>query len=396
MKRSPLIPIFLIVFVDILGLTIILPLFPFYAEKFGATPAVVGSLVSVYAFCQFIAGPILGQLSDRYGRRPILIISQIGTFFGLLILAFAANLWMLFLGRIIDGITAGNITVAQAAISDVTPPKDRVRAYGIIGVSFGLGFLLGPAISGVLVGYGMSTPILAAAALSALSILGTTFLLPRTVPVQDALAEKGFFIRRETWKRLLTHVDLKIYLGQFFLFSLIFTCFTSGFALFAERRYQWNGQPFGVREVGFLMAGLGLYGIILQGGLLGRLVKKWGEVRLVQWGFLTCLIGFAMLGWAMSFGALALALLISAFGTGVLRPALTALVSQSAGPSEQGVVMGVSQSLGSIAAIVAPLMAGFLIQSEHLILWTSLMALVSGLALAMIKFREYEKRKSAA
>jgi DHA1 family tetracycline resistance protein-like MFS transporter len=383
-KSSPLIPIFLIVFVDILGLTIILPLFPFYAQKFGATPAVVGSLVSIYALCQFVAGPILGQLSDRHGRRPILIISQIGTFVGLLVVGFASSLWMLFLGRILDGITAGNITVAQAAISDVTPPQDRVRAYGIIGVSFGLGFLLGPAISGLLVGYGMNTPIFAAAGLSALSILGTIFLLPKTVPVQDALSEKGLFIRRETWKRLLTHPELKVYLGQFFLFSMIFTCFTSGFALFAERRYFWNGQPFGAREVGFVLAGLGLYGIVLQGGLLGRLVKRWGEVRLVQWGFLACMIGYGLLGWAMDFGLLAVALVVASFGTGVLRPALTALISQNAEPNEQGLVIGVSQSLGSIAAIIAPLLAGALIQSEHLILWTLLMTLISGVALAMI------------
>lgn len=393
-KVSPLVPIFLIVFVDILGLTIILPLFPFYAEKFGATPAIVGSLVSVYAFCQFLAGPILGQLSDRHGRKPILLLSQLGTFIGFLVLAFASSLWMLFLGRIIDGITAGNITVAQAAISDVTPPKDRVRAYGIIGVSFGLGFLLGPAISGILVGYSMSAPIFAAAGLSFLSILGTLFFLPKTQPALDTNTEKGFFIKRETWKRFLSHPDLKIYLGQFFIFNLVFTCFTAGFALFAERSFSWDGHPFTAREVGFVLAGLGFYGMILQGGLIGRLAKKFGEIKLVLWGFTTCLVGYFILSFASGFALLGLALVISSFGTGVLRPALTALVSETVAPNEQGLAMGVSQSLGSIANILAPLMAGALIQTGHLGLWALAMSSISGIALVMISLRKRSKIKS--
>ena len=387
-KPSPLIPIFLIVFVDILGLTIILPLFPFYAEKFGATPAVVGSLVSVYAFCQFLAGPILGQLSDRHGRRPVLLLSQLGTFVGFLVLAFASSLWMLFLGRIIDGLTAGNITVAQAAISDVTPPKDRVRAYGIIGVSFGLGFLLGPAISGVLVGYSMSAPIFAAAGLSFLSILGTLFIFPKAKPALDTNIEKGLFIKLETWKRFFSHPDLKIYLGQFFIFNVVFTCFTSGFALFAERSLIWDGHPFSAREVGFVLAGLGFYGMILQGGLIGRLAKKFGEIKLVLWGFITCLIGYFLLSFASNFMVLGLALVISSFGTGVLRPALTALVSEVVSPTEQGLAMGVSQSLGSIANILAPLIAGALIQTGHLALWALAMSAISGVALIMIAMRK--------
>src|SRR2546430_1946456 len=182
MKKSPLLPIFLIVIVDVLGLTIILPLLPFYAESLGASPRVVGLLVSAYAICQFFAGPPLGHLSDRVGRRPVLLVSQIGTCIGFLILAFANSLWLVFLARIIDGLTAGNLTVAQAYISDVTEPQHRAKAFGIIGVAFGLGFLVGPAITGFLADFGNQYPILAAAGLSFTSIMATYFLLPSTAP----------------------------------------------------------------------------------------------------------------------------------------------------------------------------------------------------------------------
>src|SRR6266404_8854170 len=191
MKKSPLLPIFLIVLVDILGLTIILPLLPFYAESMGATPRVVGMLVSAYAICLLIAGPPLGHLSDRVGRRPVLLVSQMGTCVGFLILASAHVLWMVFLARIIDGLTAGNLTVAQAYISDVTELENRAKSFGMIGIAFGLGFLVGPALSGYLAQFNHTYPILLAAALSFTSIMCTYFLLPAVRPHPDAQAERG-------------------------------------------------------------------------------------------------------------------------------------------------------------------------------------------------------------
>src|SRR4029077_1543312 len=190
-KSSPLLPIFLIVVVDVLGLTIILPLLPFYAESLGATPRVVGLLVSAYAICQLIAGPPLGHLSDRIGRRPVLLVSQVGTCIGFLILAYANTLWVVFLARIIDGLTAGNLTVAQAYIADVTDPEHRTRSFGIIGIAFGLGFLVGPGISGFLAQFGNVYPIFAAAGLSFTSILCTYFLLPGVKPHPHPELEPG-------------------------------------------------------------------------------------------------------------------------------------------------------------------------------------------------------------
>ena len=190
MKKSPLLPIFLIVAVDVLGLTLILPLLPFYAEKMGATPTEVGLLVAVYAACQLVAGPLLGQMSDRTGRKPLLLVSQFGTLIGFLILAYAHVLWVVFVSRIIDGITAGNLSLAQAYIADVTEPENRTKSFAVIGVSFGIGFLIGPAISGYLSTFGYQYPIFAAAALSATSILATYFLLPSVTPGEGAASRR--------------------------------------------------------------------------------------------------------------------------------------------------------------------------------------------------------------
>ena len=186
MTKSPLLPIFLIVLVDILGLTIILPLLPFYAEKLGASPLIIGFLVATYAICQLIAGPPLGKLSDRVGRRPVLLVSQAGTLMGFLILGVAQALWMVFLSRVIDGLTAGNLSLAQAYISDVTEPEDRAKSFGVIGIAFGIGFLIGPALSGFLSQFGYHYPVYAAACLSATSILATYFLLPSSPPVPES------------------------------------------------------------------------------------------------------------------------------------------------------------------------------------------------------------------
>ncbi len=183
--RSPLLPIFLIVLVDILGFTIILPLLPFYAERLGATPVMVGTLVAVFAVCQLISGPILGQLSDRFGRRPVLLASQVGTLAGFLMMTYAGSLWMVFLARAIDGATAGNLTTAQAYISDVTKPEERTKSFAMIGVAFGFGFLVGPGITGFLSHYSYQAPLWAASALSFTSILCTFFLLPRKEVVHE-------------------------------------------------------------------------------------------------------------------------------------------------------------------------------------------------------------------
>ncbi len=385
--RNVLLPIFLIVVVDVLGMTIILPLLPFYAERYGATPQVVGLLVTTYALCQLVAGPILGQLSDRHGRRPLLIVSQLGTFAGFLVLGFARTLWLIFFSRFLDGITAGNLSLAQAYISDVTEPKDRAKSFGLIGIAFGIGFLIGPAISGFLSQYDYSYPAWAAAALSFTSVCCTYFLLPRAAP--HAGEESGPGGKRlgvldwGAYAQYFKRPELGRLLGTFFIFSLMFGLFLSGFALFAERRFTTGGHPFGPKEVGYLYAYSGLLGVFIQGGLLGRLVKKFGERRLALVGYASACLGLLGLSMARPLGALLLVFSFTAFGNSVLRPCLTALVTHHSDRREQGTVLGLTQSLYSIAMIVSPLVSGWLIGVGLLAPWALLGAALAASGFAV-------------
>lgn len=383
MRKSPLFSIFLIVLVDVLGLTIILPLLPFYAESLGATPFIVGLLVSAYALCQLVAGPFLGHISDRAGRKPVLLASQFGTFVGFLILASARSLWVVFLARIIDGLTAGNLAVAQACISDVTEPENRAKAFGLIGVAFGLGFLVGPAFSGYLAQFAHYYPILAAAGLSATSILATYFLLPAT----PAHATHQHEEETRGWRLYVAAFKdsrLAPLLWQFFAFTFAFGTFFAGFALFAERRLTYNGAPFGPKEVGYVFAFSGLVGILIQAVLIGRLVKSLGESRLVQLGFVCMAAGSVLLGGVHYIPYLLLAITFLTFGSAILRPSLTSLITKRVARNRQGMAIGLMQSLMSVSQIVAPVIAGLLIQHHFLSTWAWTGGLVCAIGFSLI------------
>ena len=394
--RSPLLPMFLIVLVDILGFTIVIPLLPFYALHFGASPLVATLLVSIYAVCSLISTPIIGKLSDQYGRKPLLMYSQAGTCAGFLVLAFSSSLWMVFIGRILPGISAGNLSIAQAYISDHTAPENRTKAFGVIGVAFGIGFMLGPALGGWLGKIALHLPFIVAASLSALAMLCTYLLLPKEEPPAEVAPETGPGGRRpsafdwRTYAEYFGRPALRALYIQFFLFSFAFSCFFSGFALFAHLtpELQW-----GPDEVGYLFAYAGFLGILLQGGLLGRLVKKYGEFKLSIFAFITSVIAYGLVGFATTVTMLVIASTVNAFGQGILRPVLTARLTQAVARHEQGVVLGISGSLGSVAMFLAPPTGGVLLDHAWLVAWAlvptgvSLIGLIAVLAWAGVTER---------
>ncbi|HET8549884.1 MAG TPA: MFS transporter, partial [Bryobacteraceae bacterium] len=330
-------------------------------------------------------GPVLGRASDQLGRKPLLILSQVGTLIGFIILAYANALWLVFLSRVIDGFTAGNLSLAQAYIADVTQPEERAKSFAVIGIAFGIGFLVGPGISGFLVQFGYVWPIWMAAALSATSIIATIVLLPRRKPSADAEAT-GRRLSILAWRIYVEYFRrpaLAVLLIQLFVFLFAFSVFMSGFPLFAERRFTWNGEPFHAKHVGYVYAYVGVISVILQGGLIGPLVRRLGERRLGQIGFTLSSIGFSILAFTFDIPLLLAVAAITSLGTGVLRPVLTSLITQKTSRAEQGTVLGLTQSIQSVASIVAPFIAGVLIQHGNLESWALLAAVFSGIGLLM-------------
>ncbi|HWN08354.1 MAG TPA: MFS transporter [Pyrinomonadaceae bacterium] len=365
MKRSPLVVIFTTVFIDLVGFGIVIPVLPYFAEgsRFSASPRTIGILIASYSLMQLIFSPVLGRLSDKHGRRPVLLISIIGTGIGFLILGFATTLWMLFLGRILDGITGGNISTAQAYVADITTPEERAKGMGLLGAAFGLGFIFGPAIGGILSQWGIGVPFFFAAGLCFANALLLYFTLPETVtPDHPARTSAA---RGRGWSQLLKSFKqprLGFVLSIYFLFIVAFSIMTTTFSLYTMFRFGYDAQ-----HNGYLFAYVGLLAVIVQGGLIGKLVKRFGELPLVVIGALF----FAISLFAVPFvgperGGL-IALLVGggifSLGNSLATPSLTTLASRSVGPAEQGGVLGVVQSIASLARAVGPALAAVLIHS---------------------------------
>jgi DHA1 family tetracycline resistance protein-like MFS transporter len=364
MKRSPLLVIFITVFIDLVGFGIVIPVLPYYAEgtRFGATPREVGLLFASYSVMQLVFAPVLGRLSDKYGRRPILLISLLGTSLGFLILGFASTLWMLFLGRIIDGISGGNISTAQAYIADVTTKENRAKGMGLIGAAFGLGFVFGPAIGGILSRWGINVPFLFAGGLALANAILLYFTLPETVTADHPARTSAASGRG--WKQLLDALEqrqLALVLAIYFLSIVAFSIMTASFSLFMMFRLGYD--PW---HSGWIFAFVGVVSAIIQGGLIGRLVKRFGEPALViAGGFLLSIslfvspfvtVAMGLIG-ILSVGAL------SSIGNALTAPTLSSLASKSASAAEQGSVLGVTQSVASVARAVGPSIAAVLIYS---------------------------------
>lgn len=354
MRRSPMMTIFLIAFVGMMGYGIILPITPFYAQAFGASDFQIGLIIASYALMQFIFAPILGSMSDRYGRKLLLIISLIGTVVSLILFGMATSLAWLFIGRMIDGATGGNIAIAQAYVSDITTEENRARGMGMIGAALGLGFIAGPALGAILSSGGnYRLPIFVAAGIAAVSVLMTIFLLPE--PEQHKITQ----FRTFNLGRILGALgDQRI--GQPLLIALLvalaFTAFETTFALFAKNRLNYGSV-----QTGYALAYIGIVVALIQGGLIRRLAKRYGEVVLIAAGTLLLGGGLLVLGFINNtWQFIAIGMVIAA-GEGIYSPSMSALISRRSPDQQRGEYLGLYQSMGSLARIIAPLTAAWLL-----------------------------------
>jgi DHA1 family tetracycline resistance protein-like MFS transporter len=387
MDKRRLITVFVIVFIDLLGFGLILPLLPYYADRYGATPFVVGLLTASYAAAQLIGAPVLGRLSDRHGRRPVLLVSIAGTALGLLLLGLAEllGIWLagflpsslsgqaqatatntlilaiLFASRILDGVTGGNISVAQAYITDITDEENRAQGLGLIGAAFGLGFIIGPAVGGALsAGERYAIPAFFAAVLAFLNWIAVYLWLPESLTdeIKAQLAKqpaKAILSLTELWQAMrrprfgpLLHVRL--------WYGLAFATFTGVFALYAQYRLGLDAT-----QTGYILAYVGLLIVLVQGVAIGRLVKRFSENRLIFWAVIVLTV--SLLGWAFAPNVWLLLVILApiAFASGVLNTVINSAITKSVYPEEVGGALGVATSIESLTRVIGPATGGFLL-----------------------------------
>tara|TARA_R110002072_G_scaffold79493_3_gene183339 strand:- start:384 stop:1589 length:1206 start_codon:yes stop_codon:yes gene_type:complete len=354
--------IFLIVVVDLIGFGIIIPLLPFYGEHFQADPQTVGLLMATYSLAQFISAPLWGRLSDHAGRRPVLLLSLAGAAAAYVWLAFADALWMLFMARALGGLMAGNISAAFAYMADITTKENRAKGMGLIGAAFGIGFILGPAIGGILAGPDPLTadyrsPALAAAGLSLFALLLGIVRLPESLSA-EVRARAAAMPRRRRMSQFadalrLPGVGLLMLLG--FLATFVFAGLETTFAMWSRRAFDW-----GPEQNGWLFAYVGVLSAAVQGGLMGRLAKRFGERALLIQGAVALALGIGAIPFCTEVWHLLIAMAVAAYGFSVINPAYNSLISQQVPDTDQGGVMGVTRSVTTMARVLGPAWAGVL------------------------------------
>ncbi len=352
---SPLVIIFITVFIDLLGFGIIIPLLPFYAESYGASAFAIGLLGTSFSLMQFVFSPIWGRWSDRIGRKPIILLGLMGSCLSYLALALATSLPLIFFARIIGGIAGANIPTAQAYIADVTTPENRARGMGMVGAAFGLGFIFGPAIGGLLSRISPEAPMWFASALCLANFTAAWFLLPESRTVSSATKTLG---RLEAFKHALTKPVLVLLLSLYFLVTAAFSGFEATFALFSEARFGFTAA-----SIGFLFAFIGVVLAVVQGVLVHKVVKHLGEARLIPAAIFCIALGIGLVPFAWSVPTLLVALGVLAVGMGFNNPSLTSMVSRLSDPDDQGGILGLASSLASLGRVFGPAWGGFLYDS---------------------------------
>jgi len=359
MNNKLLFSIILVVFIDLLGFSLILPLLPYYAETFKANAFVTGLLVAAYAAAQLVGAPVLGRLSDRFGRRPILLVSIFGTFLGFLLLGFANTLWMLFAARLIDGFTGGNLSIAQAYISDVTDAKNRSKGLGMIGAAFGLGFIIGPVTGGFLSQWGYAVPAFVAAGMSLINLALIYFWLPESLSAEKraSMMEKKPAITLGALVQALQRPFTGSLLITRFFFGLAFALFQGIFSLYALAKFSLTAE-----QTGYVLTYVGILSVITQGFLVGRLTNKFRDDILIVASVALMMVSLA--GWALAPSVIGLLIVLAptALSGGVLNTLLSSTLTRAVEPQEIGGILGLSASVESATRIFAPIIGGALLQ----------------------------------
>ena len=369
---------------DLVGFGIVVPILPRYAERFGASGLTVGLLFASFSLAQFLGAPLLGRLSDRIGRKPVIVISLLGTALGSFVTGAAGALWVLFLGRIIDGGSGASLSVAQAAVGDMAEPRDRARLMGLLGAAFGVGFVLGPALGGLASLGGTHVPFYVAGTLALINAVAAMIRVPETRRPGTARPEAS----RKTRPHALTPVLRQLAVVGF-VTTVAFTAFEATFALLGHHRFG-----FGEKGSAFVFLGVGIVLVIVQGGVYGGLVKRYGVHMLYVGGIALLVAGLALMSIATAWAVLAAALLLLSVGQGVASPSITTLVSEYAPAERRGEAMGFQQSATAIGRIVGPPAAGWMF--DHVGMWSPYAAASALCALAFALLVNWGVHRSSA
>ncbi|MCX8056364.1 MAG: MFS transporter [Ignavibacteria bacterium] len=352
--------IFLVVLVDLIGFGIIIPILPRYSEThFGANELQIGILIASFSFFQFLSSPVLGKLSDQIGRKPVITFSLVLSVIGYLVFAFAPNFWIALLARCIGGIGGGSISAAQAYIADVTEKSERTKGMGLIGAAFGLGFILGPFIGGMLASFGYIVPNLAAAGFSFVALILTQLYLNETLKVNGnfklSLGDLTISLKSSRFSKGFKN----IYVGRFLIIFFIVTFSIANtygvIPIFAYRYLHFTDK-----EIGYIYAVIGSIGVLFQGYLIGRLTKFLGEKKLLSIGMILMSLGLFLVPFSTEFIFLMwFFVIIISIGLALINPTILSLISKLTSPDEQGQVLGVNQSMGSLGRVLGPIWGGF-------------------------------------
>ncbi len=359
-KRSPLFLMALTILIDFIGFGLVIPLLPFWAERLGANSFEVGLIITVYALAQLLFTPVLGTLSDRYGRKPIIVVSLFIEVVALIMTALAGSLPLLLLARFIGGLGASNIGSAQAVVADVTEKQNRAKGMGLIGAAIGLGFVIGPAAGGILAPAGQTLPFWVAAGVALVNALLVLLFLPETRKRASGETEthfrgRGLSLLFSGWRNAARYPSVLGMVLVNLLYTIAFTGMEAIFALFTQHTFGW-----GASQNGYIFTYIGVIVVIMQGGLVGRLVKRWQESGVLLAGLVLMAIGLIALAFSTRFALLLVTLGILSVGDGAVTPTVSTLLSFASPVEVQGEMLGLSQGVGGLGRIVGPLIAGSL------------------------------------